>query len=232
MSIGIIAAEEEEMLAIKNNMKYIIETRYFDLCFYEGEIEEKRCVLVRSGVGKVNAASTAQLMIDKFYVDYIINVGSAGAAHENLNIGDVVIANKLVQYDFNITDIGNYEPGEICEIGKYMYSDSRLIDLCGDAIKEMSDTSFRVKIGVIGTADMFCARPELTNKIRENFQVECLEMEGAAIAQVCNLDKIPCLVIRGISDTPNGNNKIDFHTYLAKASERAANLLKLLIVKI
>ena len=232
MNIGIITAEEEEMQAIKNCMTNIVETRYYNLHFYEGEINDKRCVLVRAGIGKVNAARTTQLLIDRFYVDVVVNIGSAGAAHELLNVGDIVIANKLVQYDFDITDIGNYEKGEIFEFGKYMYTDSRLIDLCNETIKEMGDNNFKVRIGIIGTADLFCARPEVAKNVRETFNIECMEMEGAAVAQVCNLDKIPCLVIRGISDTPNGNNKIDFHTYLEMASQRAAELLKRLVVKL
>ncbi len=232
MKIGIIAAENEEMLAIKNIMENILEEKIFNLTFYSGNIHNRECVLVECGVGKVNAARTTQILIDKFSIDYIINVGSAGSITPELNVQDIVIGKELVQYDFDITQIGDYEKGEICDVGKYFYSDERLIKLCEQTIDEMKNREFKIKIGRIGSADIFFADSEKAKEVREEFGMECLEMEGAAIGQVCFLDKIPFLVIRGISDTPNGNNKIDFHTYLKIASKRAAEILENLISKI
>lgn len=232
MKIGIIAAENEEMLAIKNIMENISEENIFNLKFYIGKIHNRECILVECGVGKVNAARTTQILIDNFSIDYIINVGSAGSITPELNVEDIVIGKELIQYDFDITQIGNYEKGEICDVGKYFYSDRKLINLCEQTISEMKDRSFKIKIGRIGSADIFFANPEKAKLVREEFGMECLEMEGAAIGQVCFLDKIPFLVIRGISDTPNGNNKIDFHTYLKVASKRAAEILENLISKI
>ena len=232
MKIGIIAAENEEMLAIKNIMENILEEKIFNLTFYSGNIHNRECVLVECGVGKVNAARTTQILIDKFSIDYIINVGSAGSITPELNVQDIVIGKELVQYDFDITQIGDYEKGEICDVGKYFYSDERLIKLCEQTIDEMKNREFKIKIGRIGSADIFFADSEKAKEVREELGMDCLEMEGAAIGQVCFLDKIPFLVIRGISDTPNGNNKIDFHTYLKIASKRAAEILENLISKI
>ena len=232
MRIGIIAAEHEEMLAIKNIMKNIKEEKIYNLIFYIGNIHNKECVLVECGVGKVNAARTTQSLIDKYEVDYVVNVGSAGSITPELNVQDIVIGKELIQYDFDITQIGDYEKGEICDVGKYFYSDDRLIKLCEETIEDMKDRDFNIKIGRIGSADVFFADPKRAVEVRKEFGMECLEMEGAAIGQVCYLDKIPFLVIRGISDTPNGNNKIDFHTYLKIASKRAAEILENLISKI
>ncbi len=232
MKIGIIAAENEEMLAIKNIMENISEEKVYNLTFYIGNIHNRECVLVECGVGKVNAARTTQSLIDKFKVDYVINVGSAGSITPELNVQDIVIGKELIQYDFDITQIGDYEKGEICDVGKYFYSDEKLIKLCEQTIEEMKDRDFNIKIGRIGSADIFFADPERAIEVRTEFGMECLEMEGAAIGQVCFLDKVPFLVIRGISDTPNGNNKIDFHTYLKLASKRAAEILENLISKI
>lgn len=232
MKIGIIAAENEEMLAIKNIMEEISEEKFFNLTFYSGNIHNRECVLVECGVGKVNAARTTQILIDNFSIDYIINVGSAGSITSELNVQDIVIGKELVQYDFDITQIGDYEKGEICDVGKYFYSDERLIKLCEQTIDEMKNREFKIKIGRIGSADIFFADSEKAKEVRKEFGMECLEMEGAAIGQVCFLDKIPFLVIRGISDTPNGNNKIDFHTYLKIASKQAAEILESLISKI
>ena len=227
MSIGIIAAETDEMLAIKDIMKDIKESKIYNLNFITGKIENKECVLVKCGVGKVNAARTTQVLIDNYHVKTIINVGSAGAVNPELNIEDLVIAKDLVQYDFDITAVGNYEKGEICEVGRFIKSDEKLIELCKKSIQEIENIN--IKVGTIGSADLFLADYKKAEELRKEFNLECVEMEGAAIAQVCFLDNIPFLVIRGISDVPNGNNKMDFHTYLKIASKRVAHMLEKLI---
>ena len=228
--IGIIAAESKEMNEIKKLMKNIEEKDLFNLQFFTGKIEEAECVLVECGEGKVNAARTTQVMIDNFKIDKLVNVGSAGAINEELNVKDVVIADKLVQYDFDISGLG-YEKGEICNIGKYIYCDKMLVEECKEAIEkiEKQDDKYKVIIGTIATADSFCDKPEIAKMVRKEFNAECVEMEGAAVAQVCFLDKISFLVIRGISDTPNGNNKIDFRKYLEIASKQSAKILQNLI---
>ena len=226
--IGIIAAESKEMNEIKKLMKNIEEKDLFNLQFFTGKIEEEECVLVECGEGKVNAARTTQIMIDNFKIDKLVNVGSAGAINEDLNVKDVVIADKLVQYDFDISGLG-YEKGEICNIGKYIYCDKTLVEECKQAIENIENDSYKVVIGTIATADSFCDKPEIAKMVRKEFNAECVEMEGAAVAQVCYLDKIPFLVIRGISDTPNGNNKIDFRKYLEVASKQSAKILQNLI---
>ena len=226
--IGIIAAESKEMNEIKKLMKNIEEKDLFNLQFFTGKIEEAECVLVECGEGKVNAARTTQIMIDNFKIDKLVNVGSAGAINEDLNVKDVVIADKLVQYDFDISGLG-YEKGEICNIGKYIYCDKTLVEECKKAIENIENESYKVVIGTIATADSFCDKPEIAKMVRKEFNAECVEMEGAAVAQVCYLDKIPFLVIRGISDTPNGNNKIDFRKYLKIASKQSAKILQNLI---
>lgn len=226
--IGIIVAESKEMNEIKKLMKNIEEKDLFNLQFFTGKIEEEECVLVECGEGKVNAARTTQIMIDNFKIDKLVNVGSAGAINEDLNVKDVVIADKLVQYDFDISGLG-YEKGEICNIGKYIYCDKTLVEECKKAIENIENESYKVVIGTIATADSFCDKPEIAKMVRKEFNAECVEMEGAAVAQVCYLDKIPFLVIRGISDTPNGNNKIDFRKYLEIASKQSAKILQNLI---
>lgn len=116
--------------------------------------------------------------------------------------------------------------GEICELGKYIKTDEKLIKI----IKNINLEGLNLKFGTIASADKFFKDPDEAPKIRRNFgNSECVEMEGAAIAQVCFLDQIPFIVIRGISDVANGNNKIDFHEYLKMASQKSANLLKCLV---
>ena len=230
MKIGIITAIDKEMIEIKEKMKEINEINIYNLVFYEGKISNKECLLVKSGVGKVNSARTTQIMIDKLNVDIIINVGSAGGINDKLNIEDIVIGDKLVQYDFDASDFG-YEKGEICKTGKYFYADKRLIKLCIESIKELNTTS-NIVIGGIGTADLFCSNPEKAIQIRNEFDVECVEMEGASIAQVAYLSNIPFLVIRTISDKPNNNNKVDFDNFINIVSKRVADFLEILLYKI
>lgn len=230
--IGIIAAEFEEMNAIKKYMTNCTEEMIYNLKFYRGQVKDKECVIVQCGVGKVNAARTTQILIDKFNVDYVINIGSAGSVTRSLDIGDIVIGSELVQYDFDITGIGDYEKGEIFEVGKIFCSDKRLIELCEEVIETQNNQENKMMLGRIGTADLFCTDPEIHKRVKDEFDVLCVEMEGAAVAQVCMLDSIPFLVIRSISDTPNGNNKVDFHVYLEHASEKAAEILYNLMEKI
>lgn len=230
--IGIIAAEEKEMIAIKDNMTNILEEEIFELKFIKGNIENQLCVLVECGVGKVNAARTTQIMIDKFNPSYVINVGTAGGLTNELKVKDIVIGKDLVQHDFDITGVGDYEKGEIARTGKYFECDKRLIKLCKETIEELKNRKFNIKIGRIVTGDWFASDKNKAMQIQKDFDADCIEMEGASIAQVCFLDKIPFLVIRGISDTQNGNNKIDFHTYLEDVSKTASEILQNLIKKI
>lgn len=229
--IGIIAAEQIEMQAIKEKMQNIEEKKIYNLDFFKGKIQEKECVLVTCGVGKVNSARTVQILIDNYKIDYVINVGSSGGINPELNIGDIVIAKNLVQYDFDITGAGDYEKGEICGIGKYIESDKKLTNLCEQTIKEINIEDSNIKIGTIASADYFAVDSKKMEDVRREFNAECVEMEGASIAQVCFLDNVPFLVIRGISDVQNGNNKVDFHTYIEKASKKVAIILENLILK-
>ncbi|MCI8700375.1 MAG: 5'-methylthioadenosine/adenosylhomocysteine nucleosidase [Clostridia bacterium] len=223
--IGIIAAMEEEKNAIKNIMKNIKENKIYELIFTEGTINEEQCVLVESGVGKVNSSRTTQIMIDKYDIKYIINVGSAGSLVEELNIGDIVIGRKIIQHDFDITAFG-HKKGYISNIGECVLSDEKLINKFEKILKEIDEKEIKTKIGTIATGDIFCTETKMKNKIKEKFNADAIEMEAASIAQVCYLDKIPFIILRSISDTPNGKNKITFEEYLELASKRCAEMLE------
>lgn len=227
--IGIIAAMSEEMQEIKNIMSDISEREIFDLKFYSGKIKEKECVLVACGVGKVNAARTTQILIDNFDIEYIINVGTAGATSKELNQTDVVISDKLVQYDFDITAFGR-EKGFITGVGKYLQADEKLIEKCKNVMQRIDGKNeYDVFVGNIASADRFCTDRNVADEVFNEFNALCVEMEGAAIAQICVLDKVPFIVIRSISDTPNGNNNIDFDEYLVISSKRCASFLNELL---
>ena len=227
--IGIIAAMNEEMQQIKKVMSNITENIVYNLHFYEGTISGKECVLVECGIGKVNAARTTQILIDNYDIEYVVNIGTAGGVDTSLNVTDVVIGEKLAQHDFDITAFGR-EKGFITGVGKYVFSDEKLVKKCKEAMENIAqDDSYKVLIGTIASGDIFCTDRNMANGIQKEFGALCVEMEGAAIGQICMLDNVPFIVIRSISDSPNGNNNIDFDEYITIASKRCAEFLKELL---
>ena len=214
--IGIIVAEEKELLEVKKIMNNLIERNIYEKTFYIGSIEKKEVVLVKSNVGKVNSARVTQILIDNFNIDLVINVGTAGSVDNNLEIGDVVVATELVQYDFDVTPFGR-KLGEIENIGESIKVDNNLLKLFDN---------MNVRKGIIASGDKFIINIEEKNNVKNLFNALCIEMEGASIAQVCFLDKIPFLVIRSITDKQDGSAKVDFEKFLESSSKRAANILK------
>ena len=223
--VGIIAAMQEEMNAIKEIMINIEEKQIYELTFIKGEINEKECVLVQGGIGKVNSSRVTQILIDNFDIEYIINVGSAGTANNELAIGDIVIGKNLVQHDFDITAFG-HKKGYISNVGECIESDKELIEKFEKVIAKMENKDYKIKIGTIASGDIFCTENWVKEKINKKFGADAIEMEGAAIAQVCYLDKIPFIIVRSISDSPNGNNNITFEKYLELASRRCSEIIK------
>ena len=130
MSIGIIVATDEELIETKNIMDSYEELTFHGLNFIKGKIYNKKVIAVKCGVGKVNAARTTQLLIDRFSIEKVINIGAAGGINPDLKIQDIVIGDKLVQYDFDVSASGDYEKGEIPDVGEYFKSDEKLIEKC------------------------------------------------------------------------------------------------------
>lgn len=221
--IAIIAAMEQELTAIKNKFTKTEEKYLRDLKYYIGELNNKEYILIKSGIGKVNAARVTQMLIDKFELEYLINVGTAGALNENLEIGDIVIGENLVQHDFDTTAFGD-EKGYITGTGKIFKSDITLISKYKEYLQE-NLKKCNVIIGTIASGDIFCTEQWMKKKIHSKFNADCVEMEGAAIAQICQLNNIPFIVIRSISDKPNGKNHIDFNEFIEMASQRCADII-------
>lgn len=225
MKIGIIVAEHEELEAIEQIMNIQERKRIFELTFSEGTIKGKKCIVVKGGVGKANAARTTQLLIDKYNPDYIINVGAAGGLNPMLQIGDIVIGETLVQHDFDVTAFGHAK-GYITGVGDRVYADDDLIKKIEETIKNEEDRTYKVKKGIIASGDIFCTEYSMRDKIRAKFDADCVEMEGAAIAQVCYLCNVPFVVLRSISDVPNGENTVTFDQFVKLASERCSHILR------
>lgn len=222
--IAIIAAEDEEVEAIKNISSSIEEINIKSWNVLKVKINGKYCLLVKSGIGKVNSGITTQMLLDHFDVEYVVNVGSAGGLKEDLKIADVIIGEKLVQHDYDLTGFGRPK-GEIPGLGIFFESNKNLIE----KVKAINVEGINKRIGTIGSGDIFCTSVKMKNKIVEKFNADCVEMEGAAIAQVCAINKVPFVVIRSISDIPNEDNYVDFKEFLKVASKNCGTILKELI---
>ena len=185
--------------------------------------------MVRSGVGKVNAARATQILIDNIKVDYIFNIGVAGGISKSLKVGDIVIGEKLVQHDFDITAF-NHDKGYIPEIGVYIQADDYLFRLANNVLK--SDDKINIVSGVISSGDIFCTEIKMGQKINSKFNALCVEMEGASVAQICYLNHIPFLVLRSISDTPNNDNVITYEEFLKYSSKNIAYAMSKILLKL
>lgn len=216
--IGIIFAMDEELNALLKYLKKEKEYNIFDLKFYEGTIENTTCILTKVGIGKVNAARGTQILIDNMKVDIIINIGVAGGITDKLQVCDIVVGEKLVQHDFDITAF-NHEKGYIPNIGKYIESDNYLINIA----KQIKENN--IHYGIIASGDIFCTEKWMAEKINQKFNALCTEMEGASIAQVCYLSNIPFIVIRSISDIPNNDNKVTYEKFLDLSSKKVSNFV-------
>lgn len=218
--ICIIAAISEEFDAIEQIMNNKEQKLIYEIEIIEGIINNKECILAKSGVGKVNAARTTQILIDNYDIEYVINVGSAGGLKQGLNIGDIIIGTKIVQHDFNITAFG-HKRGYISNVGDVLLADEELIKKAKIAMQNIKSQE-----GIVATGDVFVTKTKMKESIVNEFDADCVEMEGAAIAQVCTLDKIPFIIIRSISDIPNGNNNITFKEFINVASQKTAEFIK------
>ena len=228
-TVGIILPMEEEIDALKKYLMINREFYIYELKFYESIVNNIKCVLVQSGVGKVNAARTTQVLIDNIKVDCIINVGVAGGLSEDLKILDIVIADKLIQHDFDIS-VFDHEKGYIPNIGNYIEVDKYLFNIAKSIINENKEIN--CLSGTIASGDIFLTDRSKSQEIKEQFNAICVEMEAAAIAQVCYLCKVPFLILRSISDIPNNDNKITYEKFLDKSTAIVAEAIYKILLKL
>ena len=223
--IGIVVAMREELEAIEKILSNKEVEEVCNLRIIKGTINNKECILVECGVGKVNAARAAQVIIDKFEVDTIINVGVAGAVNPMLEIGDIVIGKYVLQHDFDITAFG-HSKGYITGVGDRINCTDKYDEQVEKIIDESIEKNYQVKLGIVATGDIFCTDIDMKNKIQAKFDADVVDMECAAIGQVAYLNDIPFAVIRSVSDTPNGENAKTFDENLKLASKRSADILE------
>ena len=226
MKIGIIGAMHEEIMELKNSMTNINEVQISNLKFYEGKLCSKNIVLVESGIGKVNAAISTTLLISQFKVEKIIFTGVAGAVNPKIKVTDIVIGTDLVESDMDVTAGGNYKLGEIPRMkSSHFKADPYLLTLAESVAVKLFGSD-KVHRGRIISRDEFVASSEKVNKLREIFSAECVEMEGAAVAHVCEVMNIPFIVIRSISDKADDEAGMTFDEFVKIAAKHSKSIVE------
>ena len=226
MKFGIIAAMEEELKTLLLTLEDKKEVVVLGKTYYEGRIGQHEVVLVQSGIGKVMSAMSVAILAETFGVDAIINTGSAGAVSEGLAIGDVVIADRLVYHDVDVTAFG-YAYGQMAGQELYYQADQTLM---ASLQKVLNQQGIHNHVGLIATGDSFIAGQEKVDTIKHHFpEVLAVEMEGAAVAQAAQAAGKPFLVIRAMSDTAHGAANISFEAFILEAGKRSAQTLLALL---
>ena len=222
MKFGILCAMDEEIKELKAQLSNETTTTVGKVDFFSGQINGSDVVLVRSGIGKVEAGLTTALLITNFDVDVVINSGSAGGIGTGLTVGDVVIADETAYWDVDATAF-DYVYGQLPQQPARFKASDKWAD---EIIKAADATGLAVKRGLIVTGDSFVASDETIKDIKTHCPeaVSC-EMEGAAVGQVAHQFDVPYLVIRAMSDTGNGDAGVSFDEFIIEAGKRSANML-------
>ncbi|MBL5766095.1 5'-methylthioadenosine/S-adenosylhomocysteine nucleosidase [Heyndrickxia sporothermodurans] len=223
MKIAIIGAMEEEVAILREN---IIERNVETIAGYEfttGKMYDKDVVLLRSGIGKVNAAMSTSILLHHFKPGAIINTGSAGGFNPDLTVGDVVISSEVRHHDVDATIFG-YEYGQVPQMPPAFMANKDLINVAEECAKNIKE--IQVIKGLIATGDSFMNDPARVEFVREKFpQLQAAEMEAAAIAQVAYQFNIPFVIIRSLSDIAGKESNISFDQFLETAALHSASLV-------
>ena len=230
-TIGIIGAMEVEVAILKEKMEDVRIIKKASMDFYEGILAGKKVVVVRSGIGKVNAGICAQILADVFSVDAIINTGIAGSLNKNINIGDIVLSTDVVQHDLDATGFG-YRKGQIPQMPVFFFNaDDNLRRLAAEVCKEVNP-DIQVFEGRIASGDQFVCDQDVKNRIVSEFSAYATEMEGAAIGQAAYLNEIPFLVVRAISDKADGSAQMDYSEFEKAAVDHSVRLTLNMLARI
>lgn len=218
--IGIIGAMALEIRVIKEQMVIAGTDNFAGFTFITGSFNGKLVVLTVSGIGKVNAAICAQLMIDHYDVDCIINTGIAGGVQPYLRICDVVISDDVTYHDVRPEQMISCFPNK-----EFFYADDRLINYAIHACDLTRTENWNYRVGRIVTGDQFVADDRKKKQIVKQYGAQCVEMEGAAIAHAAYVNRVPFLVIRSISDSADRNASLDYETFEKVSANISSNIV-------
>lgn len=226
--IAILSALPEELDWLLSRMKVHSKKPDSDFPFWEGNLDGQELILKSTGIGKVNAALTTQHIIRDFQISRVYNFGVAGGISKEVDIGDVVAADKVAQSDFDLTVFGHAK-GQIPGF-KHRYFMATARD---DKIKELQNrqNEYRVHYGTIISADQFVENREMMLELGQEFKAIAKDMESAAIGQVCYLNKIPSSVVRGISDNSGAQAKCEYQKNPQRSISNAGEVLFQLLQK-
>ncbi|MFB0845724.1 5'-methylthioadenosine/adenosylhomocysteine nucleosidase [Paenibacillus oleatilyticus] len=227
--LGVIGAMKEEIELFHEHMEQVRESTKAGITFYEGVFHGKSIVLCKSGVGKVNAAVTTQILIDTYGVEAVIFTGVAGAVDPSLNVGDIVVSTECLQHDMDVTALG-FPRGTIpYEATSVFAADEGLRSAAAGASRELFGA---VKEGRVLSGDQFIASRETVQLLHKELQGACVEMEGAAVAQACSMNGIPFVIIRSMSDKADGSAHVNFAEFTVQASENSYRIVDQIIKRL
>lgn len=229
--IGIIGAMELEVDTLKSQMSVTGQTTRAGMIFFEGSLGQTPVVIVRCGIGKVNAAMCVQILADLYGVTHVINTGVAGSLNAALDIGDIVISHDVIHHDMDVSALG-YALGQVPQLDTLAFpGDETLIRLALDSCEEANPGLHTVP-GRIVSGDQFISGKAVKEKLIAEFHADCTEMEGAAIAHAAYLNGIPFVVIRAISDKADDSAEMDYPTFERQAAGHCARLVEVLVKKL
>lgn len=230
MTIAIIGAMEEEVTLLRDKISDRRVETIAGCEFVLGTMDGEEVILLRSGIGKVNAAMSTSILLEKYKPDYVVNTGSAGGYNPALNVGDVVISSEVRHHDVDVTAFG-YEYGQVPQLPPAFEANSDLVKIAEEAAKEIE--GIQVVKGLIATGDTFMNDPKRVEYIQDKFtDLQAVEMEAAAIAQVAHQFGIPFVVIRSLSDIAGKESDVSFDQFLDKAALHSATLVMKIVAKI
>ena len=226
--IGIIGAMDEEVAILKESMEVQDTMERAGMTFVKGIMSGKEVVVVRSGIGKVNMGICAQILIDCFGVDTLINTGVAGSLDADINIGDIVISTDAVQHDMDVSMLGD-PVGQIPRMDTLSFPADKELVKKAVAANEKANPDIHTFTGRVASGDQFISDKEVKERIVSLFHPMCVEMEGAGIAQAAYLNKVSYVIIRAISDKADNSATMDYPTFEKKAIAHSVRLMKELL---
>lgn len=223
MKIGIIGAMEEEVELLRGSLENVTTEEIANCEFTSGTYKGQDVILLKSGIGKVNAAMSTTLLLQKYQPDVVINTGSAGGFDQNLEVGAIVISDEVRHHDVDVTAFG-YEMGQVPQMPAAFRSDAALMELAEKAVEEVGEHAYAV--GLIATGDSFMNDPVRVETVRGHFpDMKAAEMEAAAVAQVCHQFGVPFVVIRALSDIAGKESDISFDEFLPVAAKHSTDIV-------
>lgn len=230
MKIAVIGAMEEEVELLRNEIENPETKSIANSEFTSGTYKNHEVVLLKSGIGKVNAAMSTSILLNEYKPDYVINTGSAGGYDPTLEVGAIVISDEVRHHDVDVTAFG-YEIGQVPQLPAAFKADERLMKLAEEAVYEIG--KHQVATGLIATGDIFMHDPAKVEQVRNHFPLmKACEMEAAAVAQVCYQFEVPFVVIRALSDIAGKESSMSFDEFLPVAAKHSTQIVLQVIGKL